>query len=216
MEKKFQYILFDLDGTLTDPKEGICKSVQFALHQMGIEEPDIDRLEPFIGPPLLDSFMDFYHMTKQEAEKAIEHYRERFSAIGLYENAVYNGVPKMLQHLKQSGSYLAVASSKPEIFVKRILKHFHLEDYFDVIVGSELDGRSTIDILDFTTEFRPAYITADFTDEVVEEVTKYVCDTINEIESLDDDIESYKKGLNPNKDFFCKTLCGFRDRCLNK
>ncbi|MBP3470335.1 MAG: HAD hydrolase-like protein [Lachnospiraceae bacterium] len=143
MEKKFQYILFDLDGTLTDPKEGICKSVQFALHQMGIEEPDIDRLEPFIGPPLLDSFMDFYHMTKQEAEKAIEHYRERFSAIGLYENAVYNGVPKMLQHLKQSGSYLAVASSKPEIFVKRILKHFHLEDYFDVIVGSELDGRRT-------------------------------------------------------------------------
>lgn len=143
MEKKFQYILFDLDGTLTDPKEGICKSVQFALHQMGIEEPDIDRLEPFIGPPLLDSFMDFYHMTKQEAEKAIGHYRERFSAIGLYENTVYSGVPEMLQHLKKSGSYLAVASSKPEIFVRRILKHFHLEDYFDVVVGSELDGGRT-------------------------------------------------------------------------
>lgn len=83
-------------------------------------------------------------------------------------------------------------------------------------LGYTLKDRSTIDILDFTTEFTPAYITADFTDEVIEEVTKYVCDTVNEIESLDDDIESYKKGLNPNKDFFCKTLCGFRDRCLNK
>ena len=83
-------------------------------------------------------------------------------------------------------------------------------------LGYTLKDRSTIDILDFTTEFKPAYISADFTDEVIEEVTKYVCDTVNKIESLDDNIESYEKGLNPNKDFFCKTLCGFRDRCLNK
>lgn len=141
VNSRFRYVLFDLDGTLTDPKEGICKSVQYALHQMGIEEPDIDKLEPFIGPPLEDSFMGFYHMSKADAEKAIAHYRERFSSIGLFENVVYDGIPQMLKRLKEAGCYLAVASSKPEVFVKRILKHFHLESYFDVVVGSELDGR---------------------------------------------------------------------------
>lgn len=141
VNSRFRYVLFDLDGTLTDPKEGICKSVQYALHQMNIEEPDIDRLEPFIGPPLEDSFMEFYHMSKEDAGKAIAYYRERFSAIGLFENIVYDGIPQMLKQLKEAGCYLAVASSKPEIFVKRILKHFHLDCYFDVVVGSELDGR---------------------------------------------------------------------------
>lgn len=141
MDNKFQYVLFDLDGTLTDPKEGICKSVQYALHRMNIEEPDLDKLEPFIGPPLEDSFMDFYKMSKAEAAKAISHYRERFSAIGLFENTVYPGIPELLAGLKEAGIILAVASSKPEVFVKRILKHFHLDEYFDVVVGSELDGR---------------------------------------------------------------------------
>ncbi|MDE6712871.1 MAG: HAD hydrolase-like protein [Lachnospiraceae bacterium] len=141
MNRRFRYVLFDLDGTLTDPKEGICRSVQYALHQMDIEEPDIDKLEPFIGPPLEDSFMEFYHMSKADAGKAIAHYRERFSAIGLFENIVYDGIPEMLKRLKEADCYLAVASSKPEVFVKRILKHFHLSSYFDVVVGSELDGR---------------------------------------------------------------------------
>lgn len=141
VNSRFRYVLFDLDGTLTDPKEGICKSVQYALHQMDIEEPDIDKLEPFIGPPLQDSFMEFYHMSKTDAEKAVAHYRERFSAIGLYENMLYDGIPQMLKHLKDAGSYLAVASSKPGVFVEKILKHFHLDSYFDVVVGSELDGR---------------------------------------------------------------------------
>lgn len=143
MREAFRYILFDLDGTLTDPKEGICKSVQYALHKMNIEEPDIDRLEPFIGPPLSDSFCNYYHMTEEEAQKAIEYYRERFSAIGLFENVVYDGIPEMLKDLREKGCRLAVASSKPEVFVRRILKHFGLENYFDVIVGSELDGRRT-------------------------------------------------------------------------
>lgn len=141
MNSRFRYVLFDLDGTLTDPKEGICRSVQYALHQMGIEEPDIDKLEPFIGPPLVDSFVEFYHMSKENAQKAVAHYRERFSSIGLFENMVYNGIPQMLKHLKDAGCYLAVASSKPGVFVEKILKHFQLDSYFDVVVGSELDGR---------------------------------------------------------------------------
>ncbi len=135
------YLLFDLDGTLTDPKLGICSCVQYALkEEFGIEEPDLDKLEPFIGPPLKDSFMKYYDLTEEQAERAIAKYRERFSEIGLFENEVYEGIPKMLQDLHKRGLTLAIASSKPTVFVRRILQHFHIEQYFTVIVGSELDG----------------------------------------------------------------------------
>lgn len=136
----FQYVLFDLDGTLTDPKEGITKSVQFALAQQGISEPDLKKLEPFIGPPLKDSFMERYGMTEKQAAQAVEDYRKRFAPIGKFENKVYPGIPEMLHDLKQAGVRLAVASSKPEVFVWDILKHFKLDGYFDVVTGSELDG----------------------------------------------------------------------------
>ncbi len=136
----FRYILFDLDGTLTDPKEGICKSVQYALGKMGIQEPNIDKLEPFIGPPLMDSFMNFYGMDKKEAQKAVDFYRERFSAIGIYENKIYPGIPELLDTLKDKGAFLAIASSKPTVFVEKILKYFKIDSYFDVVVGAELNG----------------------------------------------------------------------------
>lgn len=135
-----KYILFDLDGTLTDPKVGICTCVQHALKAFGIEEPDLDKLEPFIGPPLKDSFMQFYGFSEEDAEAAIKVYRERFSTVGKFENEVYEGIPGMLRALKDYGYQLAVASSKPECFVKDILKHFRIAEYFDVVVGSELDG----------------------------------------------------------------------------
>lgn len=136
----YQYILFDLDGTLTDPKIGITTCVQYALHKMGIEEPDLDKLEPFIGPPLTDSFCDFYGMDNQKAGQAVVYYRERFSTVGLFENEVYPGIPQMLEALKEAGKKLAIASSKPTVFVKQILEHFEICQYFDVIVGSEIDG----------------------------------------------------------------------------
>ena len=139
----YKYILFDLDGTLTDPKEGICKSVQYALHKYNIEENDIDKLEPFIGPPLIDSFMKFYAMDEPTARQAVEYYRERFSVVGLYENEVYSGIPEMLKKLKDDGIRLAIASSKPTVFVEKILSHFGIDKYFDVVVGSELDGTRT-------------------------------------------------------------------------
>lgn len=136
-----KYLLFDLDGTLTDPKLGICTCVQYALASFGIEEPDLDRLEPFIGPPLKDSFMTFYHFAEEQAEAAVEKYRERFSDVGLFENELYAGVPEMLRELNAKGFCLAVASSKPTVYVKRILEHFHIDRYFKAVVGSELDGR---------------------------------------------------------------------------
>ena len=136
----YQYILFDLDGTLTDPKIGITTCVQYALHKMGIEEPDPDRLEPFIGPPLIDSFREFYGMNEEEAVRAVEYYRERFSTVGLFENEVYSGIPELLARLKKDGRKLAIASSKPTVYIKKILEYFSIYEYFDIIVGSELDG----------------------------------------------------------------------------
>ncbi len=136
-----EYLLFDLDGTLTDPKLGITTCVQYALKSFGIEEPDLDKLEPFIGPPLKDSFMEFYHLNEEQAIAAVEKYRERFSTVGLYENEIYTGIEDMLFTLKQNGMHLAVASSKPTVFVNKILEHFKIKQYFEVVVGSELDGR---------------------------------------------------------------------------
>ena len=135
-----QYLLFDLDGTLTDPKVGITTCVQYALKSFGIEENDLDKLEPFIGPPLKDSFMEFYQMSEEQAEEAIAKYRERFQDTGIFENKVYQGIPQMLRTLQSKGIFLAVASSKPQVFVERILEHFELRKYFAVVVGSELDG----------------------------------------------------------------------------
>lgn len=136
----FQYILFDLDGTLTDPKLGITSSVQYALRALGIEEPSLDKLEPFIGPPLADSFREFYGLDEEQTATAVARYRERFQDQGIYENEIYPGVADMLAALKAGGKKLSIASSKPTPFVERILDYFAIRTYFDVIVGSNLDG----------------------------------------------------------------------------
>lgn len=136
----FQYILFDLDGTLTDPKLGITSSVQYALRALGIEEPSLDKLEPFIGPPLADSFREFYGLDEEQTAAAVARYRERFQDQGIYENEIYPGVADMLAALKAGGKKLSIASSKPTPFVERILDYFAIRNYFDVIVGSNLDG----------------------------------------------------------------------------
>lgn len=136
----YDYILFDLDGTLTDPKEGITGCVQYALHKLGIEEPDNDKLEPFIGPPLADSFREFYGFDEERVRQAVAYYRERFSSAGLFENEIYPGIGKMLANLQEAGCHLAVASSKPVVYVEKILEYFGILSYFEVVVGSELDG----------------------------------------------------------------------------
>lgn len=136
----FSYILFDLDGTISDPKPGITKSVQYALGALGIEEPDPDRLTPFIGPPLQDSFREFYGMNEEQTERAVVKYRERFARVGLYENTLYPGMAEMLNRLRAAGCHLAVASSKPEHFVRQILDYFRIAGCFEVIVGSRPDG----------------------------------------------------------------------------
>lgn len=135
-------VLFDLDGTLTDPMIGITKCVQYALNHYGIDE-EIENLTKFIGPPLIDSFMEFYGFSPEQAREATSVYRERFAPIGKFENEVYPGIPEMLSKLKEKGIKLLVASSKPEPFVNDILVHFNLDGYFDIVVGSLLNETRT-------------------------------------------------------------------------
>ena len=139
---KKDIVLFDLDGTLTDPMTGITKSVQYALKKQGIIENDLWNLTKFIGPPLKESFQKFYGMSKEEAQKAVEDYREYFSPIGIFENIIYDGMEEMLTKLKKEGMRLCVATSKPEEFAKRILEHFQLEEYFEFVGGALMDGRT--------------------------------------------------------------------------
>lgn len=136
----YEIVLFDLDGTLTDPKIGITNSVQYALNCFGIEVADINELCSFIGPPLRDSFIKYYGFTKADAETAVVKYWEYFSEKGLFENKVYNGIAELLQDLKASHKKVMVATSKPEIFAKKILKHFKMDLLFDFIGGGTLDG----------------------------------------------------------------------------
>ena len=138
--KEFSYILFDLDGTLTEPKVGITKSVAYALESFGISAPELDELCVFIGPPLKDSFMKYYGFDDTKAELAVERYREYFRPYGVYENEVYEGVPEMLKALSDKGKTLVLATSKPTVFAEIILEHFGLRPYFSHVIGSELDG----------------------------------------------------------------------------
>lgn len=141
--KAYDTVLFDLDGTLTDPGIGITKSVEYALNRYGISVKDRAALYPFIGPPLVDSFVKYYGFSKEQAVEAVEVYREYFRVKGLYENEVYPGIKEMLKALKDAGKTLLVASSKPEEFVITILKHFDLYSYFDFVGGAAMDETRT-------------------------------------------------------------------------
>ena len=132
-------IFFDLDGTLTDPGEGITNSVAYALQKFGIAVRDKSELTRFIGPPLVDAFMEYYGFTKENAEKALAYYREYFAPKGIFENAVIEGIPELLGTLQAHGKKLYVATSKPEPFAIQILQHFALDGYFEGIYGSTMD-----------------------------------------------------------------------------
>lgn len=139
----YKVILFDLDGTLTDSGEGITRSVQYALEKIGKPEPERQKLNIFVGPPLLEQFQEYAAIDKETAKKAVEYYRERYAPVGIYENELYPGILEMLEELKARGYRLGVASSKPENFVNTVLEHFHMTSYFDQIVGSKPDGGRT-------------------------------------------------------------------------
>lgn len=136
----FKYILFDLDGTLTDAAPGITNSIKYALRKFKIKEPGEQQLRKCLGPPLITSFSEIFGLSEQNAEKAVEYYREYFKPRGIYENEVYAGIPELLNELKAQEKTLIVATSKPEPFAKTILEHFGLDGYFALIAGSNLDN----------------------------------------------------------------------------
>jgi phosphoglycolate phosphatase len=135
-------LLFDLDGTLTDPKPGITGCIRFALGQLGVSCPGDDVLVTFIGPPLRDTFAMLLDTSEvSRIEEAMRWYRQRFAATGLYENQVYAGVPAMLNDAQQAAMAMYVATSKPAVYAERIVQHFGLDHHFRQVYGAELDGR---------------------------------------------------------------------------
>lgn len=136
----YDVILFDLDGTLTDSAEGIVNSVVYALERKGIPYASKQALRRFVGPPLQDSFRDYCGFSDEQAKEMVRIFREYFTQKGIYENAVYDGVPEMLDSLCKAGYTLAVATSKPEAFAEQILARFDLAKYFTVIAGASMDG----------------------------------------------------------------------------
>ncbi len=139
----YKYVLFDLDGTLTDPGIGITNGVMYALKKFGIEVSDRTELYKFIGPPLLESFMKYYGLSEEDSRQAIVYYREQYNTTGLFENEVYEGIPKLLSELKEAGKMILLATSKPQESATRILKHFGLYEYFDFVGGASMDGSRT-------------------------------------------------------------------------
>ncbi len=135
----FDLILFDLDGTLTDPKIGITKSIQYGLAKLGIQEDDLESLVPFIGAPLFVCLQERYSLDDSRAEKIVGHYREYYGTIGIYENDVYPGIPELLADLSADGKKLAVATLKPTVFARKVLEYFDILHCFDYVSGSTLD-----------------------------------------------------------------------------
>jgi len=137
---KNHFVLFDLDGTITDSSEGIVKSIVYALGKMGKEESDLERLKAYVGPSLKDTFQNNYFPNEGDCMKAISFYREYYAEKGIFENKLYSGIKNVLSEIKDKGGVVALATAKPTYFAKIILKHFGIEGYFDSVVGSHLMG----------------------------------------------------------------------------
>lgn len=136
---RYEYIFFDLDGTIFDSGRGIMRSVRYALEKFGIYEKNEDKLKLFIGPPLRDSFRDYYGFSDDEADKGVVFYREYYTRDGIFDGEIYSGIKEMLKSLAERGIKAVLTTSKPEVFAKRIIEHFGLNGYFTHISGASLD-----------------------------------------------------------------------------
>jgi phosphoglycolate phosphatase len=139
----YEYIFFDLDGTLTDPGIGITNSVAHALRRFGIEPPERQELYKFIGPPLRGSFAKYYGMSEEDSTLAVEYYREYYRDRGIFENRVYDGIREVLEKLTAEGKKLVLATSKPILYAHQILEHFDLSRYFYFEAGANMDDSRT-------------------------------------------------------------------------
>lgn len=137
---KYKYIIFDLDGTLSDSKEGITKSVQYALGKVGIIEENLDNLLHFVGPPMVEEYMKSYGMSEEKAYETLDYYRERYVPIGIHETQLYPGIIDILEAIKQKGLRIGMATSKPEGMAEEVARYLEIKDYFDIICGADLHG----------------------------------------------------------------------------
>lgn len=140
LEREINTVLFDLDGTLIDPFLGITKSVRYALSSYGIEIEDLNTLKKFIGPPLFNSFQEYYGFSSEKADEAVQKYREYYSQKGILDCTLYPGVVSTLKTLKLHNKEILLATSKPAVYAERILESYQLLPYFSFISGAELDG----------------------------------------------------------------------------
>lgn len=138
-EKKYKYFFMDLDGTISNPQEGVTKAVDYALKRYGIIENDLNKLCKFIGPPLTDSFQQYYDFTEEQSKEAILKFREYYTDRGIYENYLYDGIENLLMSITSAGGKVILATSKPEEFAKKILERFDIHEYFSFISGSNMD-----------------------------------------------------------------------------
>lgn len=137
---KYNYVIFDLDGTLSNSKEGITKSVQYALGKVGIIEEDLSNLEHFVGPPMVEEYIKTYGMSEEKAFETLGYYRERYVPTGIYETKTYPGVKEILDALKEKGIKIGMATSKPENMAEEVARYLEIYDYFDIICGADLHG----------------------------------------------------------------------------
>ncbi|NLM60897.1 MAG: HAD hydrolase-like protein [Clostridiales bacterium] len=149
--KDRKFIIFDFDGTIYDSGPGVMKGARYALESFGIKVGDLEELRGFNGPPLWDSFMEFYGFTWEQADIAVKKYREYYEAEGIKDGMIYTGIPELLRDLKRSNKTLILATSKSQHYFPRILENLGIEDCFDIVVGSSSDGSrsSKEDVLDY-------------------------------------------------------------------
>jgi len=140
---KIQSILFDLDGTITDPKEGIVNSILYAVKELGLEEKHPETLDSFIGPPLQHSFRDRYHLSDEAAMEAVRIYRVYYAEKGIFECHLYDGIEELLQTLYEENIFMSLATSKPVKYADQLMQHFGLDEYFEFTAGALLDGKRT-------------------------------------------------------------------------
>ncbi len=136
---KYELILFDLDGTLTNPESGLVKSFAYALSRMGIDCSDAEGLKRFIGPPLYDEWQRVYGFSAEQSGQALDYFHEYFEVYGWCDNVMYDGIPTLLSGLRAAGKRIALATSKPEVFAKKILRLFDIHPYFDFEAGAYSD-----------------------------------------------------------------------------
>lgn len=155
----FQAVLFDLDGTVIDPKEGIINSILYAAKEFGREELNPETLDSFIGPPLYHSFQKRYGLTEEEAKEMVRLYRVYYADKGIFQCHLYDGIEELIKELFERNIFMSLATSKPMVYADQLLRHFGLEAYFDFTAGANLDGSriDKIEVIQFALDNIPSF-----------------------------------------------------------